>query len=206
MLDGLNGAQVMKIFARIGLALLLLSASRAVGAAQSSGDDPYQEWVDYRNGEVSLAFNQTPLPFALYAIEAKTGFQIVVPSNSEVKLVDLKLERQPFEPAMRALISTMGYNNFALLYDQDGRPHRAVVLGVGYADAKNAAPAQKKEAAVEPLTAQEKEKLQKDLQRWAELNQEERGRIEGRLKTLPPSDEREELVKEYGRQVLAVRQ
>ncbi len=153
-----------------------------------------------------MAFNQTPLPFALYAIEAKTGFQIVVPSNSEVKLVDLKLERQPFEPAMRALISTMGYNNFALLYDQDGRPHRAVVLGVGYADAKNAAPAQKKEAAVEPLTAQEKEKLQKDLQRWAELNQEERGRIEGRLKTLPPSDEREELVKEYGRQVLAVRQ
>lgn len=194
----------MKIFAPIGLALLLISASRAVGAAPSSGDDPYQEWVDYRNGEISLAFNQTPLPFALYAIEAKTGFQIVVPSNGEVKLVDLKLERQPFEPAMRAFISTMGYKNFALMYDPDGRPHRAVVLGSLSAD-NGRAPAEKKAPTVEPLTAQEKEKLQKDLERWPELKPEERGRIEDRLKALPPSDEREELVKEYGRQVLALR-
>lgn len=196
----------MKIHPSIGLlVLLLISSNPGIGAAQSGGDDLYQEWVDYRNGEVALAFNQTPLRYALYAIQAKTGFQIVIPPNSEPKVVDLKLERQPFEPAMRALISTMGYNNFALLYDQDGRPRRAVVLGGRYADDGNAAPTQKKEPAVEPLTAQEREKLQKDLARWPELNQEERGRIEDRLKTLPPSAEHEELVKEYGRQVLAVR-
>lgn len=196
----------MKIHSPIGLLALLLTLSNpGVSPAQSNGDDPYQEWVDYRNGEVTLAFHQTPIRFALYAIQAKTGFQIVVPPHSVPQVVDLKIERQPFEPAMRTLISTMGYNNFALLYDQDGRPHRAVVLGGAYADDQNAAPARKKESAVELLTAQEKEKLQKDLQRWPELNHQERGRIEDRLKTLPPSEEREELVKEYGRQVLAVR-
>jgi hypothetical protein len=47
--------------------------------------------------------------------------------------------------------------------------------------------------------------LQKDLARWGELKQEERGRIEDRLKTLPPSEEREQLVKEYGRKLLGIK-
>ena len=37
------------------------------------------------------------------------------------------------------------------------------------------------------------------------IQKEERDRIEERLKTLPPSDEREELVKEYGRQLLGIK-
>lgn len=185
------------------LLLFFLGNGPAV-AVESSGDDQYRQWIDYRNGEISIAFEQTPVRFALHVIQAKTGLQIIIPSNSEVKLVNLKLDRQPFEPAMRSFISTMGYKNFALMYDQDGRPHRAVVLGALPVIETNAAPA-KVESSVEPLTAEEREKLQTDLKRWSELNQEERGRIEDRLKSLPPTDEREELVREYGRQVLAVR-
>jgi hypothetical protein len=42
------------------------------------------------------------------------------------------------------------------------------------------------------------------LARWRELKQEERGRIENRLKELEPSDERELLINEYGKQVLGL--
>jgi hypothetical protein len=42
------------------------------------------------------------------------------------------------------------------------------------------------------------------LERWTELKQEERGRIEDRLKNLPASETRELLVAEYGRQVLGL--
>ena len=42
------------------------------------------------------------------------------------------------------------------------------------------------------------------MERWNELKQEERGRIEDRLKSLPESEEREQLVKVYGRQILGL--
>ena len=196
----------MKTYASIGLLLfVLIPWNGTTNAGESSGEDLYQQWIEYRDGEISISFNQTPVRFALHAIHARTGFQIVIPSSSEIKLVNLKLDRQPLEPAMRSLISTIGYRNFALMYDQDGRPHRAVVLGARpNVDDASAATA-KSEPVAEPLKAEEQGKLQKDLERWLELKQEERGRIEDRLKNLPPSDEREELVKEYGRQVLAIR-
>jgi hypothetical protein len=61
------------------------------------------------------------------------------------------------------------------------------------------------EAVVQPLKSEERDTLQKELERWGELKQEERGRIEDRLKTLPPSEEREQLVKEYGRKLLGIK-
>ena len=61
------------------------------------------------------------------------------------------------------------------------------------------------EPVVEPLRAQERAQLQKELERWGELKQEDRSRIEERLKTLPPSEDREQLVKEYGRQLLGIK-
>jgi hypothetical protein len=51
---------------------------------------------------------------------------------------------------------------------------------------------------------EERDRLQKTLERWTELKQEERGHIEDRLKNLPDSEEREQLVKEYGRQILGL--
>jgi hypothetical protein len=180
----------------------LIAWSVTTAMAETSGDDFYRQWVEFRDGEISIAFDQIPVQFALHALQAKTGFQIVIPSTGEARLVNLRLHRQPLEPAVRSLISTIGFKNFALMYDGSGRPHRAIVLGAQPATVDESAV--KSAPAVQPLTVEERDKLQKDLDRWAELKQEERGRIEDRLKNLPISEERERLVKEYGRQILGL--
>ena len=183
------------------LALLLTAALPVRVSAQSDVDELYRPWIDYHNGEISIAFEQTPLPFALHAFHARTGFQIVVPSSAEPQRVSLRLNRQALEPAVRSLISTIGYRNFAAMYDDNGQPHRAVVLGVQPMPAINQEPSLEETA---PITMEERQQLKKDLERWHELKQEERARIEDRLKTLPTSDDRELLVKEYGRQLLGI--
>jgi len=184
-------------------ALVWLMAANT-SLAQNKEDDLYQPWVQVRDGEISITFDQTPVPFALYAIHAQTGFQIVIPASAQTKVINLRLPRQPLEPAVRSLISNIGYHNFALMYDAAGRPNRAVVLGAQVETPKNNAPAKQAEPPVIPLTADEREKLQKDLERWAEQTEDERDRIEARLKTLPASAEREQLVEEYDRQILAL--
>jgi hypothetical protein len=186
----------------ISLLSAFLSLSVESAAGQNTADDFFRQWVDYRDGEVSLDFDRTPVVFALHAIQAKTGFQIVIPSPSEARLLNLRVQRQPLEPAMRALISTIGYQSFALLYDDRGRPNRAVVLGVQTEPVK-VEDAVKKEPARQ-LSRQDQENFLKELARWRELNEEERSRIEERLKNMPPSQQREKLVSEYGRQVLGL--
>jgi len=178
--------------------------------SQDLADTFYREWIDYRDGEISMAFNQTPVDLALDAIRARTGLQIVVPPAVGSKVLSLQLDRVPLEPAVRSFISYIGFKNFALMYDKDGRPNRAVVLGTSSDDgstesAVNAHPAPINEPIAQPLTTDEREKIQKALKRWSDLKQEERGRIEDRLKTLPPSEEREQLVAEYGRQILGIK-
>jgi len=170
--------------------------------AQTDADNYYQQWIDYRNGEISVAFERTPVQFALHAFHARTGFQIVVPSTTEAQVVSLRLDRQPLEPAVRSLISTIGYRNFAVMYDESGRPHRAVVLGAQ--PVETPAKVETAELAAAPITLEERDQIKKELDRWNDLKQEERGRIEDRLKTLPSSEDREILVKEYGRQLLGI--
>lgn len=187
----------MKNYLTVGLMLVPLATASAF--AQSGEEDIYQQWVDVKDGEVSVAFNHTPVRFALAAFHAKTGFNIVVPSSTESQTVNLRLDRQPFEPAVRSLISTIGYQNFVLVYDREGRPHSAVVLGAPSPEVNKTTAA----PPIAPLTIEERDRLKKELDRWNELKQEERGRIEERLRNLPPSDDREILVREYGRQVLA---
>jgi hypothetical protein len=192
----------LRIIPRLA-ALLLLGSEPAIG--QTTADEYYRQWVDYQDGEISVDFDQTPVVFALHAIHAKTGFQIVIPSPSQARVLNLRLRRQPLEPAIRSLISTIGYQSFALLYDDSGRPSRAVVLGAQPVSAK-AEEVVKIEPSKQPLSAQEQEKLQQELTRWRDLKQEERSRIEERLKDLPPSAGREQLVGEYGRRVLGISQ
>ncbi len=189
--------------------LLLLSTGNRV-FAQDLATTPYEDWIDYRDGEISLAFNQIPVEVALDAIRTQTGLQIIVPSAVGNKVLSLQLTRVPLEPAVRSFISYIGFKNFALMYDNNGRPNRAVVLGTRPEDSStqlpvNAHPAPINEPVVQPLTADEREKLQKALKSWSELKQEERGRIEDRLKKLAPSEEREQLVAEYGRQILGIK-
>jgi hypothetical protein len=190
----------MKNYVTAGILLAPLAAAAAF--AQSGDEDFYQQWVNIKDGEVSVAFNRTPVQFALDAFHAKTGFSIVVPASTESKTVNLRLHRQPFEPAVRSLISTIGYENFAMVYDQQGRPHSAVVLGArppAVIEASNTA------APIAPLTIEERDRLKKEIDRWNELKQEERGRIEERLRNVPSSEDREILVREYGRQLLALK-
>ncbi len=189
--------------------LLLLSTGKPV-FSQDLAAVPYQDWIDYRDGEVSIAFNQIPVEVALNAIRAETGLQIIVPSAAVKKVLSLQLTRVPLEPAVRSFISNIGFKNFALMYDSDGHPKRAVVLATlpengGSPIGMKASPAPAKEPAVQPLTADERAKLEKALQRWSELKQEERGRIEDRLKELDPSEERDELIAEYGRRILGIK-
>ena len=187
------------------LAILMFWGAQPVHP-QELEDSFYGEAVEYRDGEISVAFSQTPVVLALTVIEARTGLQIIVPAAVENKLVNLRLDRQALEPAFRSLISSIGFSNFALMYDANGRPHRAVVLGA-QPRALASAEAQSEDAvaANQPLATGEREKLQSELERWSDLKQEERGRIEDRLKSLPPSDEREQLLQEYGRQALGVK-
>jgi hypothetical protein len=177
------------------------------GFAQTAEEAFYHQWVEYRDDHISVAFDRIPVVVALHAIRQKTGFQFSLPSSADSKLLNLRIERSPLEPAVYSLLSTIGFRNFALIYDERGRPNRAVVLG-GHVDEAPRLLANSSETGDpvgQPLKPEERDTLQKELERWGELKQEERGRIEDRLKTLPASEEREQLVKEYGRKLLGIK-
>jgi len=193
---------------RFALALALFGVQPAF--AQVVEEYPFhREWVEYEDGRISVDFDHIPLEVALNVIQFKTGLQIVIPSVTESKLLNLRLNQLPLEPAVRSLITSIGFRNFALVYDEKGQPTRAVVLearpevrrvpGIkSNVDSTN-------EPGVEALKGQERAQLQKELERWGELKQEDRSPIEDRLKTLPPSEDREQLFKEYGRQLLGIK-
>ena len=178
----------------------------AKAAVEASLLGIYQPWVDYSDGKISVAFDQAPVMVAVSAFRDKTGFEIVLPAAAEHQLLNLHLTGLPLEPAVRSMIQSIGFRSFALMYDETGRPNRAVVVAPQSEDDFNAAATKsEKMDAAQPLTPEERESLQKQLEHWHELKEEVRGRIEDRLKSLPPSEEREQLVKEYGRQVLGIK-
>ncbi|HXL08864.1 MAG TPA: hypothetical protein VN966_01445 [Candidatus Bathyarchaeia archaeon] len=200
----------MQSLSTIGFALTLVLFGVQPAFAQVVEEYRFhREWVEYEDGRISVDFDHIPLEVALNVIQFKTGLQIVIPSVTESKLLNLRLNQLPLEPAVRSLITSIGFRNFALVYDEKGQPTRAVVLearpevrrvpGISSnVDSTN-------EPGVEPLKGQERAQLQKELERWGELKQEDRSRIEDRLKTLPPSEDREQLFKEYGRQLLGIK-
>jgi hypothetical protein len=199
----------LRSFLRIAFVFVPVFLDAQQAFPQEVADTLYRERVEYEDGKISIDFDQTPLRVALNAIQIKTGLQITVPPTTESKLLNLRLSRLPLEPAVRSLIASIGFRNFALVYDEEGYPKRAVVLetrpevrSTPLADSKVDSSA---EPVIEPLKAQERAQLQKELDRWAELRQEDRARIEERLKTLPPSEDREQLVREYGRQLLGIK-
>jgi hypothetical protein len=189
------------------LAGLLVCVGIQAAVAQTSEEAFYPQWVEFRDDHISVAFNQIPVIVALQAIRQKTGFQFSLPSSADSKLLNFRLERSPLEPAVYSLLSNIGFRNFALIYDERGRPNRAVVLGAQVDEAVRipAGSSHAAEPVVQPLNPEERNMLEKGLERWGELKQEERGRIEDRLKSLPPSEEREQLVKEYGRKLLGIK-
>jgi hypothetical protein len=197
-------------FSTIVLALALVSLSLGPVFAQMAEDPFYRERVEYQDGKLSVDFDQTPLEVALSAIQVKAGVQIIIPPVTEYKLLNLRLSQLPLEPAVRFLIASIGFRSFALMYDEKGLPTRAVVLAAR-PETRTAPPANSKidlhsaEAPVESLTPEERTQLQQELARWEELKQEDRSRIEHRLKGLSPSEDREQLLQEYARQLLGIK-
>jgi hypothetical protein len=192
----------MKMVAQVGMALGLLIVATSAVAAQGSSEDPYREWVEYHDGEISVTFRQVPLEFAVAAIQARTGFQIIVPAEASSKTLSLYLKKVPIEVAMRSLIAAIGFNSFAMTYDKAGRPIRAIVLEARPVEIETAPVAQK--SGESPLPPADKEQLIASLERWNELSEEARGRIQERLRALPPSGDRDELIKGYARQLLGI--
>jgi hypothetical protein len=200
---------LLRSVSKVGFAFALtfLGVERVV--PQMVEDPFYRERVEYEDGKISVDFDQIPVGVALNAIQVKTGIQITVPPTTESKLLNLRLSRLPLEPAVRSLIASIGFKSFALVYDEEGHPKRAFVLETPPEVRAAAVPDSRVDSSaapvVEPLKEQERAELQKELERWDELKQEDRTRIEERLKTLPPSEDREQLVKEYGRQILGIK-
>jgi len=196
----------MKCFAQVGIALaLLLLVGLSSAYPQSRDDESFREWVEYRDGEISVTFRQVSVEFAVNAIHARTGFQIVVPPEANSKTLSLYLRGVPIEVVMRSLISSIGFSSFAMTYDRAGQAIRAIVLEARPAGGDAATLDQKPASGSAPLTAEEKDQLSQALKVWNDLTDEARGRIEDRLRSLPPSEEREELLREYGRQILGIK-
>jgi hypothetical protein len=191
----------MRSFAKTGFSLILLLFVGMTSAfAQSAEDEFFRPWVDYRDGAISITFAQVPVEFAVHAIRARTGFQMVVPREAYGRTLNLRLRELPLESAMRSLIFSIGFTSFAFTYDRNGRPVRAIILEPRPYEPEKPAPE------LQPLTAAEKDDLIASLKLWNDLKDDARGRIENRLRSLPPSDDREEMFKEYGRRVLGIKE
>ena len=190
----------MRSFAKTGLSLIFLFFVAVTSAsAQSPEGDFFRPWVDYRDGAISVAFTHVPVEFAVHAIHARTGFQMVVPREAYGKTLNVRLRELPLESAMRSLILSIGFTSFAFTYDRNGRPIRAIIL-----EPRPYVP-EKAASESEPLTAVEKDEITASLKLWKDLKDDARGRIEDRLRSLPASEDREEMLKEYDRLVLGIK-
>jgi hypothetical protein len=195
-----------KLSKTAAIAAILGCAAIQSASAQVSEESFDLQWVEYRDEQISVVFDRIPVLAALHAIRQKTGFEFSLPSSLDSRLLNLRIERSPLEPAVYSLLSNIGFRNFALIYDERGRPHRVVVLGGESEESLRVTnSSQATDSVPRPLNIEERDSLHRDLQRWSELKQEERGRIEDRLKTLPDSEEREQLVQEYGRKLLGIK-
>ena len=185
-------------------ASLVLAASIQLLPTPVAAQAPAGQRVDYRDGKISMSFEQFPVEAALNVIQARTGMQIILPPNSKNQLLSLQLNQLPIEPAVRLLVYSIGYRGFALLYDEQGKPYRAVVIDTR-SEANEPVTIRNSDVPAQALTADERDRMQKQIELWSDLKSEARGRIEDRLKSLPPSTERDDLLREYGRQILGIK-
>ena len=122
-----------------------------------------------------------------------TGFQIVVPpeaNNKTLTLFPAYQSRLQWGPSSRP--SAL---QFAMTYDRAGRPIRAIVLEARPSGGDAATLDQKPASESPRLTAEEKDQLSRALKVWKGLKDDARGRIADRLRSVPPSEEREESVR-----------
>jgi len=167
----------------------------------------YQQFVKYDNDNVSVALSNVRASEAAQLMRSATGVMITLPTSTQSKTINLELKRARMEQAIHSLLSALQLNNSFLVYDRDGRLTDVVALEKGEPQIWNeSSPSDENQQKTEykDITAPEREALVREFRLWSKLSEEDRGAIHARLKTIPPSKERDALVKEYVRLVLGL--
>lgn len=199
-----NTSRAMILVPMMLLALLGIAPSAAL-----ADDDyyPYQQFVKYDNDSVSVAFSNMRAAEAAYLIRSTIGVTITLPSSTRSKTVNLRLEGAKVDQAVRSLLTALELNNSFLVYDRDGRLTGVIALETAVSQPiSESQPSEedKKKTTHQELTSTERDSLLLDFGRWSELTAEERDSIHARIKAIPPSEDRDPLIREYIRQVLGV--
>jgi hypothetical protein len=171
--------------------------------------DPDQQYIRYDNENVSVALNNVRAVDAALLMRSTTGVAITLPSSTISKTINLRFESAKVDYAVRTLLTVLQLNNSFSVYDGDG--HLTEVIALDKAASHTPAEIQpaeedKKNTVPKELTAQERESLLRDFGRWSEISAEEQKSIHSRLRNLPVSKERDQVIHEYVRLVLGVRE
>ncbi len=113
----------------VGVPFLLEGAEKAAG----------ERWVRYENGQLSFAFEETPVGAALAAISEKTGIRIVLLPGVEEKAVSLRVEGVLLETGLRHLLRAVGLASFAIVYEEQGSARQLIIVEPGTAEAPSTA-------------------------------------------------------------------
>jgi hypothetical protein len=165
---------------------------------------PEQQFLKYDQNVVSIAFNNLRAADAAQWMRSTTGVAITLPTSAQTRPVNLRLDGARVDYAVHSLLTALQLNNAFLVYNPEG--HLTGVIALERAvlrPASESAPAEEnKKKASSELTPQERESFLKDFARWSEISAEEQKSIQTRLKEIPPSKERDQVIKDYVRLVL----
>ena len=177
-------------------------------APASPSDDifPEQQFLKYDQDGVSVAFNNLRAADAAQWMRSTTGVAIRLPTSAQTKPINLRLEGARVDYAVHSLLAALQLNNAFLVYDPDGHLTGVIALEktVSRPSTEIAPAEENKQKTSSELTTQERESLLKEFARWAEISAEEQKSIQTRLKEMPPSKERDQLIKDYLRLTLGI--
>lgn len=116
-----------------GLTRLLLTVWVSLPLSLGAAAEPISEGglVDYQNGALSVAFEQTPVEVAFEAIRAKTGIEVILPAAARGKSLTVGVARLPLQAAFRQILRALGLESFAIVYEEDGSASKLIVLASG---------------------------------------------------------------------------
>jgi hypothetical protein len=188
--------------------LLLTIALLLAPLARVFAIDPFypdQQFVKYEKDNISIAFRNLRASEAASLMRSTTGIAISLPASIERKTINLTLHGEKLDQAVRYLLKALELNNSFLIYDGAGRLTSVVALEkTAILSISQESEEGKKKTSYRELNMNELESILRDFGRWSELTAEEQKAIHARFKTIPPSRVRDQIIKEYVRQVLEV--
>jgi len=191
---------------KILLAALFLVYLFPASALMADDAFPEQQFLKYDQNVVSIAFNNLRAADAARWMRSTTGVAITLPTSAQTKPVNLRLEGARVDYAVHSLLTALQLNNAFLVYNPDGHLTGVIALEKTiHRPSGDSAPAEEnKKKTPSQLTPQERESLLKEFARWSEISAEEQKSIQSRLKEIPPSKERDQVIKDYVRLVLGI--